>query len=299
MSRYWPQLVLVLGKNNDLLPKVCGALFEKAGSTEDFHQIVSTLDNIPSHLKLALTLSAQEISEHQSIDDEDARRVLVLCKQVEAAQANEKETKAKMESEAPNLCALVGTKLALQIVSNISMQNLAKLPSSNLANKVPQLEDSDLVRSFSPNEKQALRQICSKLVLCARIDLQNPQSDALGRKWRKEIDQRLSQFRKAPEIQPIRPLAVPMEHKSKRRGGQRVRRMKERMAMSQVERLQNRMAFNEMETVKIAGDEEVGMGLLDKQKAQLVRKVAPVAPKTVAQQSSIDNEEESDLLQFL
>lgn len=299
VARQWAQFGAIVPVRTPLYFRLCRQVFSQCKTTTAFHDVVQDLKDVPSHLRLALAMSASEMLTERTLDEEDCRRIVELATDLESQTVLDHEAIAKTASQAPNLCALIGSPLAVQVLTTIKLEVLAKTPSSNLPNKIPQLEDSDLIRRFSPNEKQALRQLCGKMVLCARLDLQGTATDTMGRRWFEEIDNRLNKFKKAPEVQAIKPLPVPMETKSKKRGGRRIRKLKEKMEMSQVEKLQNRVAFGETETTKIVGDEEVGMGLLDKKKVETVRLLAkrPETPTPKPEEPSDDFQ--SDLLQFL
>lgn len=244
-------------------------------------------------------MSVSDIKTERSLGLTQCERIVELATELDFKITQDKDSISRTMTLAPNLCGLIGPNLANQVLTTIKLESLVKIPSSNLANKIPQLEESDLIKRFSPNEKQAVRQICGKMVLCARLDLQKTTNDTMGKRWIQEIDDRLNKFKKAPEIQAIKPLPVPLDVKSKKRGGRRIRKMKEKMEMSQVEKLQNRVAFGERETTKIVGDEEVGMGLLDRKKVESVRLISKNSTVSSKKPEEQSGGFESDLLQFL
>lgn len=299
VGKQWLQFAAIIPHRTLIFFRLSTAIFGQCKSNLEFHDCINRLDEIPGHLKLALTMSASEIKTEKKLDSVECKRIVEISSELESQLTQNQDSISKTISLSPNLCGLIGSKLALQVLSKVELEILARTPPSNLGNKIPQLEESDLIKRFSPNEKQAIRQICGKIVLCARLDLQKTNDDTLGKRWFKEIDERLNKFKKAPELQAIKPLPIPLDVKSKKRGGRRVRKMKEKMEMSQVERLQNRVAFGERETTKIVGDEEVGMGLLDRKKVQAVRLLSknPTTPLTKREDTS--DGFESDLLQFL
>ena len=69
-----------------------------------------------------------------------------------------------------------------------------------------------------------------------------------------------------PENVRVKPLPVPINQKSKKRGGRKFRKMRERMKMSEVEKAQNKIAFGQQEVTRTdAFGEEIGLGMLGKE----------------------------------
>lgn len=182
----------------------------------------------------------------------------------------------RVEKIAPNLTALIGSSITSQLLSNIEIETLCSTPACNLSsvgkatNSSGYVYQIDIVKNINKDfQKQAIRQICSKIVLAARIDLSISKTgnmdNSLGLKWRKEIENRLEKLMLPPENVAIKPLTKPIDKKSKRRGGQKFKKMRERMMMSEVEKAQNKMIFGEEEVTKTnAFGEEIGLGMLGK-----------------------------------
>jgi U4/U6 small nuclear ribonucleoprotein PRP31 len=83
-----------------------------------------------------------------------------------------------------------------------------------------------------------------------------------GRSMRLEIEERLRKLQTPAELRGPRALPAPLEAISKKRGGKRVRRMKEQYAKTEMRKLQNRMKFGEAEEEVGFGDETEGLGML-------------------------------------
>lgn len=180
----------------------------------------------------------------------------------------------KVEKIAPNLTALVGTTVSAQLMSTTGLETLVSTPACNIPslgktidnNSLGYVYQCDIVKNITDDfKKQAIRQVCSKIVLAARMDMSRTKSAEMGLKWRNEIKQRLEKLMLPPENVRVKPLAKPVDMKSKKRGGRKFKKMRERMKMSEVEKAQNKMVFGEQELTKTdAFGEEVGMGMLGK-----------------------------------
>lgn len=188
---------------------------------------------------------------------------------------------ARLARFAPNLSAVVGPVTAAQLlVSTGSLRQLSLVPSCNIASlgvkdmssrtKVGHIRatgylyNSESVSDL-PDEvvKQAMRIISGKVVLAARIDLSqtNPEGTA-GQKYRAEIDAKIEKLLLPPENRGDKALPAPVEQKSKKRGGRRFRKLKERFQMSELRKAQNKMEFGkEEDTVMDAFGEEIGLGM--------------------------------------
>lgn len=176
---------------------------------------------------------------------------------------------------APNITALVGPSVCAQLIASVGLKTLCSTPACNLPsvgksanNTLGYVHHCDLVKEVSADfRKQAVRQVCSKVILAARIDYSNPNStnNSLGVQWRDEIRSRLEKQMLPPENVQIKPLPKPTDPKSKRRGGRKFKKMRDRMKMSEVEKAQNKMAFGEQELSRTdAFGEEIGLGMLGK-----------------------------------
>eukprot|EP00981_Chlorochromonas_danica_P008581 scaffold2237_cov175-Ochromonas_danica.AAC.3 len=213
---------------------------------------------------------------------------------------------------APNLCALVGSHITAQLVGIAGgLDALVKIPSCNLQilgqekrnllglsahSSLPHagiLAQCEIVTSTPPDlKKKAVKTIAAKVALAARIDLARSSSslsftpgapsavqlvdDHEGERLRSEILKKLDQAQEPSKARTKKALPVPEEKKKARRGGKRVRRMKERMAMTEVAKAANRVSFD-MEGNEYGdsamGVENVLAGLKDSQKLRAPRKV--------------------------
>lgn len=189
----------------------------------------------------------------------------------------------KLSKYAPNVSAIVGEKVASQLlISTGSLAQLALTPSCNLpsfgvrdllsqqSTRTTHIRSTGylyhclLVCGMPPeNVKQALRIVSGKVILAARIDVsRSSPGGELGAKFRREIQEKLDKLLIPPDQSGPKALPVPQERKSKKRAGRRLRKMKERFNMSELRKAQNKMEFGKEErTITDSFGEEVGLGM--------------------------------------
>jgi U4/U6 small nuclear ribonucleoprotein PRP31 len=189
----------------------------------------------------------------------------------------------KLSKFAPNVSAIVGPITTSQLlIATGSLRQLALTPACNLAslgvkdlssqtkktsNKIRQsgyLFHSEIVK-FLPDDivRSSMRIISGKVILAARIDLANSSpSGVSGLKYSQEIQQKIDKLLTPPEQVPDKALPLPIDQKSKKRGGKRFRKMKERLQMSELRKAQNKMGFGTREDSVVDGfGEEIGLGM--------------------------------------
>ncbi|KAI5638537.1 snoRNA binding domain, fibrillarin domain-containing protein [Phthorimaea operculella] len=87
-----------------------------------------------------------------------------------------------------------------------------------------------------------------KLTLAARVDACHDSTDGhIGRTLREGIEKKLDKLQEPPPVKFVKPLPKPIEQSRKKRGGKRVRKMKERYAMTEFRKNANRMNFADIE----------------------------------------------------
>ena len=64
--------------------------------------------------------------------------------------------------------------------------------------------------------------------------------------FREEIEKKIEKFQEPPPVKAAKALPAPLEAPKKRRGGRRVRKMKERYAVTELRKQANRMNFGEV-----------------------------------------------------
>lgn len=186
---------------------------------------------------------------------------------------------------APNMTAILGPITTSQlIVAQGSLAQLAQYPSCNLPSLgVRQLSTTTESRGDNhirqkgylyynplifniPREyiKLAMRMVSGKVILAARVDLLKSSTNGdIGAKFRLELENKIEKLMTPPDLTPDKALPLPKEFKSKKRGGRKYRKMKERMQVSNVRRAQNVVEFGKAENTMTTGmGEEVGLGML-------------------------------------
>lgn len=92
--------------------------------------------------------------------------------------------------------------------------------------------------------RKAARLVAAKSVLAARVDACHESTDGqIGRTLREEIEKKLDKLQEPPPVKFIKPLPKPIDPGRKKRGGKRVRKMKERYAITEFRKHANRMNF--------------------------------------------------------
>lgn len=171
---------------------------------------------------------------------------------------------SRMAFIAPNLSIIVGASTAAKIMGVAGgLTKLSKMPSCNLlvlGSKKTTLSGfsqnavlphtgfiyySEIVQ-VAPVElrRKAARLVASKSMLAARVDAAHESTDGhIGQAFRNEIEKKLDKLQEPPPVKFIKPLPKPIDPGRKKRGGKRVRKMKERYAITEFRKHANRMNF--------------------------------------------------------
>lgn len=174
---------------------------------------------------------------------------------------------SRMALFAPNVTAIVGAATAAKLMSiSGGIAALSKMPACNVQLLGAQRRTlsgfgasavlphtgtiyyCDFVQSVPPEyRRKAARLIATKVALAARIDSCHEQRDgAAGRRFREDIISKLEKAQEPPPPKLAKPLPVPLDMPSKKRAGRRVRRNKERFAVTELRRQANRVKFGEV-----------------------------------------------------
>ncbi|CAN8254893.1 unnamed protein product [Cochlearia groenlandica] len=178
----------------------------------------------------------------------------------------------KMRLIAPNLSEIVGCDVAAKLMGTAGgLSELVKMPachiqllgnkrksldgfsiaSSSQSLRVGYLEETEIFQSTSSDGRlwlQAIKLLAGKSALAARIDaIKGDPSGSYGKAFAEEIRNKLllSQGGALTCIaRQVKPLPVPsLESSKKRRGGRRLRKRKERYAVTDMRKMANRVAF--------------------------------------------------------
>lgn len=175
---------------------------------------------------------------------------------------------SRMSFIAPNLSAIVGASVAAKLMGVAGgLTNLSKMPACNvlvLGSQKRTLSGfsstavmphtgfvyyTDIVQNTPADlRRKAARLLAAKCVLAARVDSFHESHDGtVGRSLREEVERKLDKLQEPPPAKQVKPLPQPIDQNRKKRGGRRVRRMKERFAVTELRKQANRMTFGEIE----------------------------------------------------
>uniref|UniRef100_A0A915DDH8 U4/U6 small nuclear ribonucleoprotein Prp31 n=1 Tax=Ditylenchus dipsaci TaxID=166011 RepID=A0A915DDH8_9BILA len=174
----------------------------------------------------------------------------------------------RMALIAPNLCRILGAGTAAMLVSQAGgLGPLSKQPACNLLVLGKQKRTlagfsssailphagfvyfHPIVQLLPPDlRRKGARVIAAKCTLASRVDFLHSAPDgAVGDKLSEEIKQKLEKMIEPPSVKNQKSLPKPLDKASKKRGGRRVRKTKERMGQTEMRKKQNRMNFGELQ----------------------------------------------------
>ncbi|KAL3903914.1 MAG: hypothetical protein SGPRY_011486 [Prymnesium sp.] len=235
---------------------------------------------LPSATIMVVTVTASTTIGTPLPEDQLAA-VIESCEQVLSLSENKQKMLAFVESRMS--VALVGTTIAAKLLGAAGgLQKLASLPSTvvqilgskkralggmstvSIVGNAGFVQYCDIVQNTPPNlRSKVTRLVAGKASLAARCDTyQDKEGGAIGQRFKDEIEVKATKLQEPPPPKVTKALPVPPESSGKRRGGRRVRKMKERYGMSQMRQLSNRVRFGEEEDT--TSDGLLGVGMLGK-----------------------------------
>ncbi|XP_077980440.1 U4/U6 small nuclear ribonucleoprotein Prp31-like [Glandiceps talaboti] len=245
--------------------KELGNELEKAKTNEKLQEILT-----PAVIMI-VSVSAST-TQGEKMDEEELNRVYEASDMAwdlnEAKSTILQYVESRMSFIAPNLSIIVGASTAAKIMGAAGgLTNLSKMPSCNVLILGAQRKTlsgfssvatnphtgyvyySDIVQATpSDLRKKAARLVSAKCTLASRVDSfhESPAAD-IGRNLRDEIERKLEKLQEPPPVKQARPLPAPIEQSRKKRGGRRLRKMKEKYGMTEMRKAANRMTFGEIE----------------------------------------------------
>jgi U4/U6 small nuclear ribonucleoprotein PRP31 len=157
--------------------------------------------------------------------------------------------KRRMGYIASNLAAIVGSAVASKLMSRAGgLEALAKMPACNVLllgakktnlsgfstasvqSRIGYLEQTEVFQSTPPSLRpQASRLLAAKATLAARIDsIRGDPTGTAGQNLLEEISKKIEKRQQLPPARLPKPLPIPDSMPKKKRGGCRLRKMKER-----------------------------------------------------------------------
>lgn len=238
---------------------------------------------------LVLIMSGlQNVKKQFILNDEDFGQILMNCEKVnellEISDILSKFIQRKLADLTPNLNKLIGPITTSQLlISCGSLNQLCLTPSCNLPSLgIKQLSsksknltskniqmgyifDNDMIKYLPDNIlKPSIRILSGKIILAARIDLSKSCPDgSIGEKFKTEVTEKINKLLTPPESKGDKALAIPSEYKSKKRGGRKIRKLKQKFQLSELAKAQNKVEFGKREDSIINQfGEEVGFGII-------------------------------------
>lgn len=260
-------------------------LVKRIGNEMDL-TIVDLEGLLPSATIMVVSLTATTTSG-KPLPEEDLVKTIDACDRALSLDAAKEKVLDFVESRlgyiAPNLSAIVGTAVAAKLMGTAGgLSALAKMPAcnvqllgakkKNLAGfssatsqfRVGYLEQTDIFQSTPPLLRmRACRLLASKSTLAARVDsTRGDPTGKTGRNLRDEIKKKIEKWQEPPPAKQAKPLPVPDSEPKKKRGGRRLRKMKERYAITDMRKLANRMQFGIPEESSLGDGLGEGYGML-------------------------------------
>ncbi|CAG0879549.1 unnamed protein product [Cyprideis torosa] len=209
---------------------------------------------------------------------------------------------SRMHYIAPNLSEILDITTAAKLMGVAGgLTNLSKMPSCNIMllgaekkqlsgfseiNRLPHtglIYYAPIVQLLPPDlRRKAAKLVAAKATLAIRVDASHESPDGtIGRQLREEIEKKFDKWQEPPPVKSVKPLPAPIDAPKKRRGGKRVRKMKERYGMTELRKQANRMEFGSIEDDAYQQDLGLNLGVIKKGgKAGGMLRAAQVDEKT-------------------
>ena len=279
-GKKFPELESLIPNKVDYIKTV-----QRIGNEMDM-TLVELNDLLPSASVMVVSVTGSTTSG-QPLSSSDLADCLGACNEVLLLDQEKslilQYVQSRMNRIAPNVCILIGSRMAAQLMGMAGgLAALSKIPACNIQvmgqerrhmsgfsnlSAMPHMgiiQYCDIVQDCPPFlRKKALKLVAAKVALMARVDSYDNHPDGSeGARVRKEVQDKIEKLQEAPKAKTKKALPIPEEKKKSRRGGKRVRRWKERFALTEMRAAQNKM--NVSVTEGEYGDSAMGvdMGLL-------------------------------------
>ncbi|KAL6547270.1 U4/U6-U5 snRNP complex subunit prp31 [Orobanche minor] len=241
---------------------------------------------LPSAIIMVVSVTASTTSG-KPLPEDVLEKAVDACDRALALDLAKKKVIDFVESRmgyiAPNLSAIVGSAVAAKLMGTAGgLTLLAKMPAcnvqllgakkKNLAGfsratsqyRVGYLEQTEIFLNTPPSLRmRACRLLAAKSTLAARVDsTRGDPTGKIGRDFRAEIHKKIEKWQELPPAAQSKPLPVPDSEPKKKRGGRRLRKMKERNAITDMRKLANRMQFGVPEESSLGDGLGEGYGML-------------------------------------
>ena len=254
-----------------------------------------SLDFLPSATVMVVSVTAAT-TQGKPLEEDQISKLSEACKAAfeleEIRQAVLMYVESRMAMIAPNLSRIIGTTVATKLMGQAGgLTALSKMPSCNVqvlgqtkktlsgfssSQAMPHtgiLFYSDLVQAL-PKEyrRKAAKLLAAKCTLAARVDASHQATDgSVGQQFLDDINQKIEKMQEAPPLIRNRALPRPDDEPRKKRGGRRVRKMKEKTAVTELRRRANRMNFAQLGDDALQDDLGFSLGNIGKDGSGKVR----------------------------
>ncbi|CAJ2669725.1 U4/U6 small nuclear ribonucleoprotein Prp31 homolog [Trifolium pratense] len=241
---------------------------------------------LPSAIIMVVSVTASTTSG-KPLPEEVLSKTIEACDRALDLDSAKKKVLDFVESRmgyiAPNVSTIVGSAVAAKLMGTAGgLSALAKMPACNVqllgAKKknlagfstatsqfhVGYIEQTEIFQTTPPNFRpRACRLLAAKATLAARVDsIRGDPSGKTGRSLKDEIHKKIEKWQEPPPAKQPKPLPVPDSEPKKKRGGRRLRKMKERYAITDMRKLANRMQFGIPEESSLGDGLGEGYGML-------------------------------------
>lgn len=243
---------------------------------------------LPSATIMVVSVTGSTTNGKQ-LSEENLQKTLDACDaclELDTARTQILEfVESRMAWIAPNLSAVVGSEVAAKLMGLAGgLTKLSQMPACNvqvLGAKKKRLDgfatssanphagylfNTDIVQKTPPSLRlRATRLIAGKCTLMARVDsFGDDPAGSKGQEMLEEVQAKIEKWQEPPPAKQPKPLPVPDLETKKKRGGRRLRKMKERYGMTDMRKMANRVNFNEAEQ-EYGQSGEGGLGVLGSQ----------------------------------
>ncbi|KAK0407329.1 hypothetical protein QR680_019138 [Steinernema hermaphroditum] len=226
---------------------------------------------IPAATCIVVSVTAST-TQGTKLEDDELEAVMEACEMADDLQRERTNmntlVERRMELIAPNLCAILGAQVAAALVSKAGgLAPLSRLPACNVLvlgaqkrtlqgfsmnNAMPHcglVFYHQIVQSLPPDlRRKGARLVAAKCTLAARVDSLHESPDGrIGQDLAEQIEKKIEKFLEPPPVKNIKALPKPLDKASKKRGGRRVRKEKERLGLTELRKKANRMNFGELQ----------------------------------------------------
>ncbi|XP_074270471.1 U4/U6 small nuclear ribonucleoprotein Prp31 homolog [Silene latifolia] len=257
---------------------------KKIGNETDLTNV--QLDGLSPSDIMVITVTASTTGGKQLPEDVLQKTIEACDRAIDLDSARKKVldfVESRMVYIAPNLSVIVGSAVAAKLIGTAGgLESLAKMPAcnvqllgakrKNLAGfssatcrfHIGYLEQTEIFQNTPPGLKmRACRLLAGKSTLAARVDyIRSEPTGKTGRSIREEICKKIEKWQEPPPARIPKPLPVPDAAPKKKRGGRRLRKAKERYAVTDMRKLANRMQFGVAEESSLGDGLGVGYGML-------------------------------------